>query len=123
MSGFPNLFMLYGPNTNADSIITRIEYQVNHVPRQIQRVATESLAWIDVKPGPRAEYDAEIQRELAAIESWQGGCTDYYRAPSGRIVTQWPRSMPALQQALSSLDEEVYEAFALTPGSARSARR
>ena len=64
-AGFPNLFMLYGPNTNADSIITMIEYQVDHVLRQIQRIASEDLAWIDVKPGPMAEYNDEIQRELA----------------------------------------------------------
>ena len=36
-AGFPNLFMLYGPNTNSDSIITMIEYQADHVLRQIQR--------------------------------------------------------------------------------------
>jgi cation diffusion facilitator CzcD-associated flavoprotein CzcO len=111
-AGFPNLFMLYGPNTNADSIITMIEYQVDHVLRQIQRIAREGLAWIDVKPGAMAAYNAEIQREIAAIEPWQAGCTDYYRAPSGRIVTQWPRSMPALERALSGLDEEAYEVAA-----------
>jgi cation diffusion facilitator CzcD-associated flavoprotein CzcO len=114
-AGFPNLFMLYGPNTNADSIITMIEYQVDHVLRQIQRIATGNLAWIDVKPGPMAEYNEEIQRELGAFEMWQAGCTDYYRARSGRIVTQWPRSMPALEQALSGLDEDAYEVAELTP--------
>ena len=30
-AGFPNLFMLYGPNTNNGSILTMIEYQVEHV--------------------------------------------------------------------------------------------
>jgi cation diffusion facilitator CzcD-associated flavoprotein CzcO len=113
-AGFPNLFMLYGPNTNADSIITMIEYQADHVLRQIQRIAREDLAWIDVRPGPMAAYNEEIQRELAAIEMWQAGCTDYYRTPSGRIVTQWPRSMPALERALSGLDEDCYEVAALT---------
>jgi cation diffusion facilitator CzcD-associated flavoprotein CzcO len=113
-SGFPNLFMLYGPNTNADSILCMLEYQADHVLRQIQRIEREGLAWIDVKPEPMAAYNAEIQRELEAIEMWQGRCTDYYRAPSGRIVTQWPRSMPALEQALASLDEDCYEAAALT---------
>jgi cation diffusion facilitator CzcD-associated flavoprotein CzcO len=115
-AGFPNLFMLYGPNTNADSIITMIEYQVDHVLRQIQRIEREGLAWIDVKPEPMARYNAEIQRELETFEMWQAGCSDYYRAESGRIVTQWPRSMPALEQALSGLDEECYEAAAWTPG-------
>jgi len=114
-SGFPNLFMLYGPNTNSDSIITLIEYEVDHVLRQIQHIARESLAWIDVKPEPMAEYNAELQREIATIEPWQAGCTDYYRAPSGRIVTQWPRTMRALEEALSGLDEDAYEAAPRTP--------
>jgi cation diffusion facilitator CzcD-associated flavoprotein CzcO len=119
-AGFPNLFMLYGPNTNADSIITMIEYQADHVLRQIQRIAREGLAWIDVRPAAMTAYNAEIQREIAAIAPWQAGCTDYYRAPSGRNVTQWPRSMPALRRALSGLDEEAYEVAARTP--ARAAR-
>jgi len=114
-AGFPNLFMLYGPNTNADSIITMIEYQADHVLRQIQRIASEGLAWIDVKPAPMAAYNDEIQRELEAFEEWQAGCTDYYRSPGGRIVTQWPRSMPALEQALASLDEDAYEAATRAP--------
>ena len=117
-AGFPNLFMLYGPNTNSDSIITMIEYQADHVLRQIQRIAREGLAWIDVRPEPMAAYNVEIQREVQAIQLWQAGCTDYYRAPSGRIVTQWPRSMPALEQALSSLDEACYEAAVRAPGGA-----
>ena len=106
----------YGPNTNADSIVTMIEYQVDHVLRQIQRIASEDLAWIDVKPGPMAEYNDEIQRELEAIAMWHTDCSDYYRAPSGRIVTQWPRSMPALEEALSGLDEDAYEVASRSPG-------
>lgn len=109
-AGFPNLFMLYGPNTNADSILTMLEYQTDHVLRQIQRIARERLAWIDVRPAAMAAYNAEIQRELAAIAPWQASCHDYYRAPNGRIVTQWPRSMPALERALADLDEDAYEA-------------
>ena len=114
-AGFPNLFMLYGPNTNSDSILTMIEYQADHVLRQIERIAREGLAWIDVKPGPMGAYNAEIQREIAAIEPWQAGCTDYYRAPSGRIVTQWPRTMTAMEHALAGLDEDCYEAESGTP--------
>jgi cation diffusion facilitator CzcD-associated flavoprotein CzcO len=114
-AGFPNLFMLYGPNTNADSIITLIEYQVDHVLRQIQRIERERLAWIDVRPGPMHAYNEEIQQELASFAMWRTGCPDYYRAPSGRIVTQWPRSMPALEQALSTLDEDAYETAPMRP--------
>jgi cation diffusion facilitator CzcD-associated flavoprotein CzcO len=108
-AGFPNLFMLYGPNTNSDSIITMIEFQADHVLRQIQRIEREDLAWLDVKHAAMAAYNDELQRDIATIELWQAGCTDYYRAPSGRVVTQWPRSMRALEAALSTLDEDAYE--------------
>ncbi len=73
------------------------------------------MAWIDVKPGPMAEYNDVIQRELEAIAMWHTGCSDYYRAPSGRIVTQWPRSMPAHEEALSGLDESAYEVASRSP--------
>ena len=65
-----------------------------------------------------AAYNAEIQRKLAALELWQAHGSGYYRAPSGRIVTQWPGSMPDLERALAGLDEEAYEAVpARTPRS------
>ena len=108
-AGFPNLFMLYGPNTNADSILTMIEYEVDHVLRQIQRIAREGLAWIDVKPDVMAAYNDEIQRELRSFAMWRAGAPDYYRTAGGRIVTQWPRSMPALGEALAGLDEHAWE--------------
>jgi cation diffusion facilitator CzcD-associated flavoprotein CzcO len=108
-AGFPNLFMLYGPNTNADSIITMIEYQADHVLRQIQRIEDEGLAWVDVKPAAMAAWNEEIQRKLAALGLWEERGSAYYRAPSGRIVTQWPGSMPDLERALATLDEDAYE--------------
>ena len=40
-SGFPNLFMLYGPNTNNGSILTMLEAQVGYALRQVQRIADE----------------------------------------------------------------------------------
>ncbi len=114
-AGFPNLFMLYGPNTNSDSIITLIEYEADHVLRQIERIVRDDLAWIDVRPQHEAAYNAELQRDIATIDSWQGGCTDYYRGPDGRIVTQWPRTMRALEDSLAGLDEDAYESAPRAP--------
>ena len=108
-AGFPNLFMLYGPNTNGDSIITTIEYQVDHALRHIERIASEGLAWIDVKPGPMAEYNTRIQEDIARVVPWRAGCSDYYRSPSGRVVTQWPHTMSELRRTLETPDLEAYE--------------
>jgi cation diffusion facilitator CzcD-associated flavoprotein CzcO len=111
-AGFPNLFMLYGPNTNGDSLITTIEYEVDHVMRQIRRLVGEDLAWIDVKPDAMREYNSKLQQEIAKIEPWQAGCSDYYRSPSGRVVTQWPHRMSDLKRVLDAADLDAYETAA-----------
>jgi cation diffusion facilitator CzcD-associated flavoprotein CzcO len=113
-AGFPNLFMLYGPNTNQGSLITMIEWEVEHAVKQIQRIADEGLAYIDVKPEPMAAYNEQLQKDIAAVVPWQaGGCSGYYRAESGRVVTQWPHNMDAYRRQIEKLDPEVYEAVPL----------
>jgi len=108
-AGFPNLFMLYGPNTNGDSLITTIEFEAQYAVRQIQRLVDEDLAWVDVKPEAMAAYNEEIQKNIAAVEPWQAGVRDYYRSPSGRVVTQWPGRMSELRRLLETPDLDDYE--------------
>jgi cyclohexanone monooxygenase len=92
-SGFPNLFMLYGPNTNAGSIIYMIECQVDYILRALHHMERDALAWVDVRPEVMASYNEQLQSDIENVDAWQGGCSTYYRVPSGRIVTQWPHSM------------------------------
>ena len=113
-SGFPNMFMLYGPNTNNGSIITMIEHQVDHVLKQLHRLVDEELAWIDVRPDAMADYNDEIQEAIGAVEVWNAGCTGYYRSPSGRIVTQWPMSMAEYGRRTSSLDPAAFDVAPLS---------
>ena len=40
--------------------------------------------------GAQEERPVSLQEAIANVEPWQAGCSDYYRAPSGRVVTQWP---------------------------------
>jgi cation diffusion facilitator CzcD-associated flavoprotein CzcO len=111
-AGFPNLFMLYGPNTNNGSILAMIESQVEYALRQIDRLASEGLAWLDVRPEPMERYNEDIQRAIGTVEVWQAGCTGYYRTPSGRVVTQWPYSMTEFRARTQKPDADVYEVSA-----------
>lgn len=111
-SGFPNLFMLYGPNTNNGSILTMIEYQVEHVLGHLRRLASENVAWIDVKPEAMARYNAEIQQAIANVHVWQADCHGYYRSPNGRIVTQWPFSMTEFGERSATVDWDAFEVAA-----------
>ena len=63
-AGFPNLFMLYGPNTNQGSLITMIEWEVDHAIEHIERIVAENLAWMDVRADLQAEYNEQIQKDI-----------------------------------------------------------
>lgn len=108
-AGFPNLFMLYGPNTNNGSILAMIECQVEYALQQIQRIANEDLAWLDVRPEPMERYNDEIQQAILGVRVWQAGCNGYYRTPSGRVVTQWPHSMSEFRKRTAKPREDAFE--------------
>jgi cation diffusion facilitator CzcD-associated flavoprotein CzcO len=108
-AGFPNLFMLYGPNTNNGSILSMIEYQVNHVMGLLKLLGGEELAWLDVRPEVMQSYNEEVQEAIAGVKVWQAGCSGYYRTPSGRVVTQWPYSMTEFRERSSAIDASAFE--------------
>ncbi len=107
-AGFPNLFMLYGPNTNNGSILTMIEYQVAHVVAHLRRLLNEDLAWVDVEPEAMDRYNRHVQEAIEGVTVWQAGCNGYYRTPSGRVVTQWPFSMTEFRRRTEAVDPADY---------------
>ncbi len=110
MSGFPNLFFLYGPNTNHGSIIFMLECQAAYIARTVGRLEHDDLAWVDVRPEVLDEYDADVQRAVEEITVWNSGCHHYYRVGSGRIVTQWPYSMYRYREMTEAPDpDDAYE--------------
>ncbi len=108
-SGLPNLFMLYGPNTNNGSIIQMLEYQVDYILRQLRRLHAEGLAWVDVRAEVMEQYNHALQDEIAAVDVWQAACSGYYRAPSGRVVTQWPHNMAEYARRTVGADHHAFE--------------
>ena len=110
-AGFPNLFMLYGPNTNNGSIIYMIEAQVEYAVRHLRWMDEQGATWIDVKPEVESEYNDRLQEDMATIGPWaEGNCHNYYRSASGRIVTQWPHSMSEYRRRTEAPD---FDAFAI----------
>ncbi|KQW66495.1 hypothetical protein ASE17_05445 [Phenylobacterium sp. Root77] len=110
VSGFPNLFMLYGPNTNLghNSIIYMIEAQVGYV---LQALAQDRP--VSVNSDVQAAYNDKIQAELAHTP-WAGTCTSWYKTPEGKILNNWPGSAQAYAQAVAGFDAEAYEVVRTT---------
>jgi len=90
VSGFPNLFLLYGPNTNLghNSIIFMIECQVGYVVRCIHELFARDLSWLDVRPDAQTRYNADLQRDLAKT-AWAAGCSSWYKTASGKVTNNW----------------------------------
>jgi hypothetical protein len=108
-TGFPNLFMLYGPNTNNGSIITMLEYAAEFVVRQVRLLQEERLDWIDVRRDVMDTYNVQLQADLDDVAVWQADRDGYYRGGSGRIVTQWPYTMNDYRRCLQEVDLAVFE--------------
>ena len=72
-----------------------LEQQVAYIMRQIKRMSDENLAWMDIRGDVMASFNEKLQNDIAKVDVWQAECGNefYYRAPSGRLVTQWPHSM------------------------------
>jgi cyclohexanone monooxygenase len=91
VAGYPNLFVLYGPNTNGvNSILYIHEVQTALVRHLLEAMAQRGASAIDVKRGVQDAYNSEVQ---AAMEGkvWLA-CDNYFRHPSGKLVTQLPFS-------------------------------
>ncbi len=102
--GFPNLFLLYGPNTNlgGSSIIGMLEAQAGYVVQAVQALADGRFDRLEVRPEVADRYDEEIQTRLA--DTVWAGCGSWYRSPAGRITTNWPGLVAEYQQRTARLD-------------------
>ena len=88
--GFPNFFMLYGPNTNLghSSIIYMLESQIAHVLRCMKAAHKAGAHAVEVDAKHYASFNDTVQKRLAATV-WQG-CKSWYVDANGHNSTNWP---------------------------------
>jgi cyclohexanone monooxygenase len=92
VAGYPNLFLLYGPNTNGvNSIIFFHEAQTHFVLAALGTMRGLGVASVDVRRRTMDRYNERIQAALQGTV-WLAGCRNYFRAASGKVVTQLPFS-------------------------------
>ena len=89
VSGFPNLFLIYGPNTNLghNSIIYMLESQFNYIVGCVR--ALTRAKYIDVRPDVQNAFNRDLQRRFRDTV-WAGGCQSWYMNEDGKIVNNWP---------------------------------
>jgi cation diffusion facilitator CzcD-associated flavoprotein CzcO len=94
VAGFPNFFMLYGPNTNVvGSIVFMLESQAHYVVQCIKTLARRGARSMTVRDEAQRRFNQEVQRRIAGTVMVKDTCHSYFRDPSGKVTTNWPGFM------------------------------
>jgi cation diffusion facilitator CzcD-associated flavoprotein CzcO len=106
VAGFPNLFMMYGPNTNLghNSITFMIERQAEYAVKALDVMAAHDAAALEVTAAAQARFNANLQAALARSTWADPGCTSWYKTADGRIVQNWSSHTRAYAQATRHVD-------------------
>ncbi|MEA2386078.1 MAG: hypothetical protein QOJ22_252 [Thermoleophilaceae bacterium] len=108
--GFPNLFMLLGPNTGLghSSMVYMIESQVAHVLEALRAMDERGAHTVEVRPEVEASYNEAVDQQLDGTV-WNTGCASWYVDQNGRNSTLWPDWTFRFRQRTSSFDPAHYE--------------
>jgi cation diffusion facilitator CzcD-associated flavoprotein CzcO len=120
VSGFPNFFMLYGPNTNlgGNSILYMLEGQIGYVLGALQALQANRLAWLDVRPDVQEEFNAWVQSASRATV-WETGCHSWYTT-DGRNINNWPDHTFLYRRRVRRFDLSAYRVMPDQPAAAGS---
>jgi cation diffusion facilitator CzcD-associated flavoprotein CzcO/acetyl esterase/lipase len=110
VAGFPNLFMMLGPNTGTGhtSTLLYIEPEVRYAMACMERVRLGGHRWIALRPEVQQAHNARLQARLDG-SVWTA-CRSWYRMANGRIVALWPGFTAEYVRAIErpSFDDYVF---------------
>ncbi len=92
VAGFPNLFLLYGPNLNLghSSIVYMLEAQIHYVLEALRAMRASGAGTLEVRAEAQERWNAELQERLRRTIWNTGGCRSWYLDANGRNSVQWP---------------------------------
>jgi cation diffusion facilitator CzcD-associated flavoprotein CzcO len=110
IAGFPNLFMIVGPNTGLghNSMVFMIESLIAYVFDALRTMEARRIASVEVRPEVQAAYNVEIQEGLRDTVWSTGGCASWYLDDTGRNTTLWPGGTWRFRTLTRRFDPSVY---------------
>ena len=109
VNGFPNLFMLYGPNTNmgAGSAIYLLESQMRHVADAVGLLRRTRGRSLEVRSEVQDAFNAEL-RERLSRSVWESGCSNWYVDVHGHDTSNWPGTMTEFRRRSAKVGLDAY---------------
>lgn len=109
--GFPNLHMLYGPNTNLghNSIILMIEAQSKYIVQSVLGLDRRAARTLEIKADVETEYNEELQARLRSMVFTQ--VSDSWYMDHGKVTNNWAGSAFEYVRRLRKIDWGGYEVW------------
>jgi len=115
VAGFPNFFMLYGPNTNlgSNSIIFMLEAQIGYVAGALAAIRRDAIDWVDVREDVQSEFNRWVEA-LSSRTVWETGCHSWYTT-AGKNTNNWPTYPFRYRRQLRRFDLRDYRVIRPAP--------
>jgi cation diffusion facilitator CzcD-associated flavoprotein CzcO len=110
VAGFPNLFLLLGPNTGggSTSVVLMIEAQVEYLLRVLVFMRAAGVAAVEPRPEAQQAYVAEVDTRMRPTVWSAGGCASWYMDRTGRVSAIWPGFATAYRRRTRGFDPNLH---------------
>ncbi|WP_344200633.1 NAD(P)/FAD-dependent oxidoreductase [Pseudolysinimonas kribbensis] len=110
VAGFPNLFLLVGPNTALahNSMVYVIESQIRYVLAALAALEARRARTIETDPVAQRHYADRLDRALTRSVWQTGGCVSYYQDAGGANPTIWPHAAATFARTVRRFDPAEY---------------
>jgi cation diffusion facilitator CzcD-associated flavoprotein CzcO len=110
VAGFPNLFLLTGPNTGLghNSIVYMLESQFSYVLDALRQMRERGLGVVEVRPEAQRRFNEKLQASMKDTVWTTGGCASWYIDRNGLNTTLWPGWTWDFRRRTRRFDPEPY---------------
>jgi 4-hydroxyacetophenone monooxygenase len=109
---FPNLFLMYGPNTNIvinGSIIYFSELEARYITESVRLLLESGHRSMDCRPEVHDAYNADIDEANRRMAWGASSVSSWYKNASGRVAQNWPHSLLEYWERTRRPDPGDYE--------------
>jgi cation diffusion facilitator CzcD-associated flavoprotein CzcO len=115
IAGFPNFFMLIGPNTGLghSSMVFMIESQIAYILDALKTMDAQGLREVEVRRDVQRAFVDGVRSSMRNTVWTRGGCTSWYLDAEGRNTTLWPSFTFRFRQLTRRFDPSEYQTLAM----------
>ena len=111
VSDFPNLFVLYGPNTNLghNAITFMLERQVEYAVKALDGLGSAGKSAMVPTRAAQDRFNAQVQADLDKTVWADPACNSWYKNEHGKITQNWSSHTRDYAAAVAEVKLDDYE--------------